>query len=82
MADFSWIAEVAEEEWTAPIRGKRYLRLSREEFARRCRLANDDGLVGTFYKWATTERHSYALAWDMPLMPNGFIFLVLRKTDP
>jgi hypothetical protein len=81
MADFSWIAEIKETEWTAPIRGKRYLGLSREEFAGKCGLANDDGLVTAFYEWASTERHSYALVWDRPLAANGVLLLVLRKID-
>ena len=79
MADFSWIAQVAEKDWSEAVSGKCYLKVTRAEFARRSQMVDSPDLINAFYKWASGERHSYALAWDSPITSEGLVLLSLRK---
>jgi hypothetical protein len=81
MSPFSWMLEIPEADWTPYVRGKRWLRIPRPEFATRSGLPNDSTFLDAFTDWASTQRQSYSLVWDMPLRRSGDIMIVVRDSD-
>lgn len=81
MPNFTWILQIPEGDWTPYVRGKRWVRMPRPEFAKRCGLPNDEALLDAFRSWASTQRQSYSLAWDRPLDRKDDVLIAVRDSD-
>lgn len=81
IADFQWLDEIEESEWSAAERGWQHARFPRDVFMKRCCEEGDAQLVDQFKRWAATHKgRRYALAWDSPGSKNP-LFVIARHID-
>lgn len=74
---FAWLEHDLDLEWSRRDTEGNWLLVSREVFARRSGMANDDRMIEAFLAWAKTPRNGkrYCLAWDTEQSADALLLL-------